>query len=169
MLSDVRDDPRTQDNPWIDKGVRSWAGYPIRSIDGDILGTFCVIDVVERSWSAADLAVLETLASAASGEIRLRTMAEQAKRFSDDLQNSPLPTMLPDVPGLDLYGRHVPAAGEVGLLGDFYDVFESPLGAWHITVGDVCGHGIEAAKLTSLARWTGQGHLDPHLAIRVPW
>jgi phosphoserine phosphatase RsbU/P len=155
-LSDVRVDDRTKHNPWIEKGVRAWAGFPIRTRTGEIVGTFCVIDTVEREWSDTDLAVLETLAHAASGEIQLRMLATAASRFADDLQNSLLPTTLPSLPGLDLSGRHIPARGEAGLMGDFYDVFQTPLGTWHVAIGDVCGHGIGAAKLTALARWTMQ-------------
>lgn len=86
----------------------------------------------------------------------LRSLAQSSQRFADDLQDSLLPTTLPVVPGLDLAGRHIPARGEAGLLGDFYDVFHSPLGCWHVVIGDVCGHGIQAAKLTALARWSIQ-------------
>jgi phosphoserine phosphatase RsbU/P len=156
VLSDVRLDARTKNNPWIEQGVRAWAGFPIRSLSGEIVGTFCVIDTVERVWSDTDLSALETLAYAASGEIQLRMLATAANRFTDDLQNSLLPTTLPHMPGLDLAGRHVPARGEAGIMGDFYDVFRSPLGVWHVAIGDVCGHGIDAAKLTALARWTMQ-------------
>lgn len=40
------------------------------------------------------------------------------------------------------------------MLGDFYDVFNSARGEWHVVVGDVCGHGVDAARTTALARWT---------------
>ena len=41
---------------------------------------------------------------------------------------------------------------EVG--GDFYDVFSTGEGQWHVVVGDVCGKGAEAAAVTALARYT---------------
>ena len=45
------------------------------------------------------------------------------------------------------------AAGANETGGDFYDVFEVDKG--HIVViGDVCGHGAEAAALTALCRYT---------------
>ncbi len=40
------------------------------------------------------------------------------------------------------------------LLGDFYDVFPLGVDKWAVVVGDVCGHGVEAAKLTSLVRYS---------------
>jgi phosphoserine phosphatase RsbU/P len=152
----VLDDARTQTNPWIEQGVKSWAGFPIRDRNGEILGTFCVIDTVPREWTDHETQALETFAHAASGEIQLRVTAANAKSFSDSLQSSLLPTTLPDVVGFDVVGHHISARGEAGLLGDFYDVFQSPLGVWHVAIGDVSGHGVDAARLTALARWTIQ-------------
>ena len=57
------------------------------------------------------------------------------------------------VPGLDFAAFFAPLGdgNEVG--GDFYDVF--PKGRGHTAlVGDVCGKGPEAAKLTALCRYT---------------
>ncbi|MCU1346691.1 MAG: Magnesium or manganese-dependent protein phosphatase, partial [Acidimicrobiia bacterium] len=38
--------------------------------------------------------------------------------------------------------------------GDFYDLFPLADGSWALVIGDVCGKGIEAAALTSVARHT---------------
>jgi serine phosphatase RsbU (regulator of sigma subunit) len=45
----------------------------------------------------------------------------------------------------------VPGA-EVG--GDFYDVFQTGRQTWALVMGDVCGKGADAARLTALARYT---------------
>ena len=50
----VGEPPRRDDrqNPSIEKmGVVAWAGYPLRSTDGHVLGTFCVVDTVVRDWT----------------------------------------------------------------------------------------------------------------------
>ena len=70
------------------------------------------------------------------------------------LQESLLPEAIPTVAGVAVAARHLAAHDGVGSLGDFYDVFESALGSWHVVIGDVCGHGVPAAKTTALARWT---------------
>jgi GAF domain-containing protein len=79
ILGDVRVDERTRDNPSIDSmGVVAWAGFPVHTPDGHVLGTFCVVDTVVREWSPQDVAVLETLAEIASREVALRAVAAAA-------------------------------------------------------------------------------------------
>ena len=67
------------------------------------------------------------------------------------LQASLLPAQLPAVPGLELGSSFVAAGAGVEMGGDFYDVFEAG-GRWYLVVGDVCGKGPSAARLTALCR-----------------
>ncbi len=61
--------------------------------------------------------------------------------------------------------RYEPAAGELRLGGDWYDVFELPDGLVGIAAGDVVGHGIGAAavmgQLRSALRALAQVETDP--------
>lgn len=183
IVTDARRDPRTWANPSIESmGVIAWAGFPIRSLDGVVLGTFCAVDTVARDWTPHDVEVLETLAHAASGEIALRgavddaraatiraegaaaqahaatlralEAAEESALLSRTLQESLLPPHLPTIPGAQLAVRYLRGGRGADVLGDFYDVFASPRGAWGIVVGDVAGKGPQAAKTTALARYT---------------
>jgi GAF domain-containing protein len=63
------------------------------------------------------------------------------------LQRGLLPRQIPEVAGLDLACRYVPAeaAAEVG--GDWFDVIPLPAGRCALTVGDVTGHDMRAASL----------------------
>ena len=162
IVDDAASDPRTRDNPSVhDLGVAAWAGFPLRGPDGEVLGSFCVVDTKQRTWSERDVETLRTLAASASGEIALRAAVaqerearERADTLARTLQESLLPPELPLVPGLELAARFRPAGGGVELVGDFYDVFEDGRGQWHVLVGDVCGKGVEAAKLAALSRYT---------------
>lgn len=82
-----------------------------------------------------------------------RLFDEQRHR-SETLQRSLLPAALEGPPGVTAIGRYWPAGGDLEIGGDFYDLF--PLGGdrWAIAIGDVCGHGIEAAALTGVTRHT---------------
>ena len=86
-----------------------------------------------------------------------RALFESGERFAAlarTLQESLLPPDLPDVRGVELATRYHPAGEGVDVGGDFYDVFQTSPRAWGIVVGDVCGKGAEAARLTALARYT---------------
>lgn len=89
MIDDARLDPRTRDNPAVDgMGVVAWAGQPIMSADGYVLGSFCVMDTVPREWSARDQQLLAAFAGSASREVQLWTRLlelEALRRRSDEL------------------------------------------------------------------------------------
>ncbi len=155
ITGDAATDPITRDNPSIaSMGIAAWAGMPVHSPDGQVLGTFCVVDQRVREWTSDDLEVLSALAEAATGEIALRDALDRASLFARTLQQSLLPPAVPEVEGLDVAAAHRPARDGFGVLGDFYDVFETVPNRWFVTLGDVCGHGPTAAETAVSARWT---------------
>jgi serine phosphatase RsbU (regulator of sigma subunit) len=85
------------------------------------------------------------------------------------LQQSLLPGVLPEIPGVELAVRYWPAGQGAVVGGDFYDVFELDAPArWAIMIGDVCGTGPSAAAVTGLARHTARDaawHGDPPAAV----
>ncbi|WP_436533221.1 PAS domain S-box protein [Actinoplanes sp. HUAS TT8] len=73
IVSDARTDHRVCGNLAIkDLGVAAYAGFPLRAPQGQPLGSFCVIDVQPRQWSADELAIVEDLAAAIEAEIAMR-------------------------------------------------------------------------------------------------
>jgi sigma-B regulation protein RsbU (phosphoserine phosphatase) len=84
---------------------------------------------------------------AEESELRARTLART-------LQESFIPPTHPRIPGLELAAAYRPAGDGTEIGGDFYDVFEISPNDWCVVVGDVCGKGIDAAVVTSLARYT---------------
>lgn len=162
IAGDTALDVRTRDNPSIaSMGVRAWAGFPLLAPDGEVVGSFCVVDTQPREWSVRDVEILRTLSAAASHEIALRAAIENertarvhAETLAHTLQESLLPPTIPNIPGLDVAACFHPAGSGVELVGDFYDVLQSRDGVWSFMVGDVCGKGITAAKVAALARYT---------------
>lgn len=163
IVEDARTDPRTLANSLVagEFGLRFYVGIPLQTSDGYNLGTLCVIDREPRAVTDREIADLTDLAAIVVDELELRRasaqaigleseMRRQAEELARALQESLLPPELPELAGIELAARYVPAHRErVG--GDFYDAFdaESTLG---LVVGDVCGHGPAAAALTSMAR-----------------
>jgi phosphoserine phosphatase RsbU/P len=83
------------------------------------------------------------------------------------LQRSLLPTTPRHIPGFELAARYVPA--EVPLGGDWFDVFELPGGRVGMVMGDVAGHGLQAAiimgRLRSALRAYALDTFDPALVL----
>jgi GAF domain-containing protein len=55
-------------------GVRAYAGVPLLTTDGYVVGTLCAADVRPRFWTAEELQNLEDLAGATMREIRLHRL-----------------------------------------------------------------------------------------------
>ncbi|MFD7794722.1 PP2C family protein-serine/threonine phosphatase [Streptomyces sp. NPDC059759] len=166
VIDDVAADPRTRDHPSVGPmQIGAWAGYPLLSPDGHVLGSFCVIDDAPRVWSPHDLTTLATLARSVSAEMHLRqslTAARAAQRVSADLahtlQQGMLPPALRPIPGLEVAASYVPASisanKDVEVGGDFYDLFHTRGLQYGAVLGDVCGKGVQAAQVTAMARYT---------------
>ncbi|MFE0800629.1 PP2C family protein-serine/threonine phosphatase [Streptomyces sp. NPDC058812] len=97
---------------------------------------------------------------------------EHARRYerhrdtARTLQRAQL-TDLPATPGLLLAARYLPATRGLNIGGDWYDAFTQPDGSFLAVVGDVTGHGLDAAVLmgqlrTALRAYavTGDGPAD---------
>ena len=135
------------------------ACLPLRIADRTF-GVLVVRFAGERAFAEDERRFLLTLAddcSLALDRARLHAetdrLYEREHHIAETLQASLLPAAFPRAPGLDLAAYFAPLGdgNEVG--GDFYDVF--PKGSGHTAlVGDVCGKGPEAAKLTALCRYT---------------
>jgi diguanylate cyclase (GGDEF)-like protein len=74
VVTDARADPRFAGNPLVlgEPGIRFYAGAPLRTTDGHVLGTLCVIDRRPRELSADQARLLEDLAAIVMDTLELR-------------------------------------------------------------------------------------------------
>jgi PAS domain S-box-containing protein len=107
-----------------------------------------------RRFREADLLLAEELAGRCGLALDNARLFRERSRIARTLQNSLLPPMLPELPGLDLAARFRAAGEGLDVGGDFYDLFETGDSDWAVAIGDVCGKGSEAAAITALARYT---------------
>jgi len=78
-------------------------------------------------------------------EERLREVYEREHRIAETLQRSLLPERLPQIAGLTMSARYLPAGAGEAVGGDWYDAVELSDGRVALLVGDVVGHGLRAA------------------------
>ncbi len=78
VVPDARTHPVFADNPLVRDGtVRGYAGAPLVTSHGDVLGSLCIIDTGPLDATAADLERLRLLARRIAGELEL---AQQRRR-----------------------------------------------------------------------------------------
>jgi serine phosphatase RsbU (regulator of sigma subunit) len=152
MLKPLFDDP--DDRAAMDAiGVDGVAIFPLQA-RGRLLGAIGFGVRPGRSFGTADIELAKAVAS------RAAVMVDNARLFHEQsvvaraLQDSLLPGSLPDIPGIELGARYQAAGHGLDVGGDFYDAFQADANWWIIAVGDVCGHGVEAAATTGLVRHT---------------
>jgi CheY-like chemotaxis protein len=83
-VEDTSEYPALEENRAIrDLGVVSYAGVPVFSVKGQVLGSFCVIDSKTRTWMPWELAHLRNLARISEAAILLesKNSASQRSRF----------------------------------------------------------------------------------------
>jgi len=80
-----------------------------------------------------------------SMEERLRQVYEREHRIAETLQRSLLPERLPQIDGVAMAARYLPAGRGAAIGGDWYDAIELKDGRVALVVGDVVGHGLRAA------------------------
>lgn len=154
LVPDTRLDERTRDTrPVKAMGVLAWASVPIYAPGGEVVGSFCIGDVQRRDWTESEIEILEALAGAVTNEIALRDRAAQATALARTMQESLLPATLPELPGFNLTADYRAADDGTKLAGDFFDVFESSRDCWHVLIGDVQGHGPQAAMIAARMRY----------------
>ena len=82
VVPNALQDLRFAQNPQVTGAdqVRFYAGAPLKTADGFLLGTLCVLDTAPRNFSADDISVLRDLAAIVSDEMELRLAATQLER-----------------------------------------------------------------------------------------
>jgi PAS domain S-box-containing protein len=147
--------------------VRSAVVVPMR-VPNRTLGVM-VFGTAEslRRLTHDDLALAEQLGRRAAVAVENSRLHTELTGVARTLQASLLPRELPEVPGWELAPLYRPAGAEqpIEIGGDFYEVFRSGSSSFAL-IGDVTGHGVAAATLTSLMRYGARfaSRLEPEPA-----
>ena len=121
------------------------------------------------AFTETDVSVVEELGRRlAVGLANTDTFARE-HAIAETLQRALLPDALPQIPGLDLAVRYLPATEGATVGGDWYDAFPLANSQVGLVIGDVSGHNIASAstmgQLRSLLRAYAIDNLSPGRAL----
>lgn len=133
----------------LTKGVTSVLGVPMINA-GRLTGVLHVGALTHRHFTDDDVELLQLVADRASLATQAR-LSQLDRATTVALQNSLLPARPASIPGLDVAARYIPGA-DVGVGGDWYDLFTLPSGNVGIAIGDVAGSGLRAAVVMGRIR-----------------
>lgn len=105
-----------------------------------------------RHFGARDLELAMDLARRAAMAVDNATAYRREREAALTLQRALLPTAMPEVPGVEIASRYLPAEAAFEVGGDWYDVVHGHEGRVTITVGDVAGHGAHSASVMGQLR-----------------
>ena len=145
----------------------SLIGVPLLA-EGVVTGVLVAGAEPPREFSGEDLTLLRLAAERVGLAIAHARVYEREHRIAETLQRSLLPAGLPDLPGLEVAARYLPAASEAEVGGDWYDVIPIAGGAVGLVMGDVAGKGLAGASMVGRLRSALRAYaLEGHDAGRV--
>ncbi len=131
-------------------GRTSLIGVPLLA-EGEVTGVLVAGAEPPREFGGEDLTLLRLAAERVGLAIAHARVYEREHRIAETLQRSLLPDRLPDLPGLEVAARYLPAASEAEVGGDWYDVIPIAGGAVGLVMGDVAGKGLAGASMVGPA------------------
>jgi PAS domain S-box-containing protein len=137
---------------------RSAIATPLQGPDGPLGVVSLARGARRRRFTEADVQVMEELGRRlAVGLVNTDTFARE-HAIAETLQRALLPDTLPQVPGLDLAVRYLPATEGADVGGDWYDAFPLDGGRVGLVTGDVAGHSIASASVMGQVRSLLRGY-----------
>jgi serine phosphatase RsbU (regulator of sigma subunit) len=137
--------------PFLERG---WTGAAVPiATPAEVLASLTIVSM--RPGSPVTARTIEqaiAIAGQAALAIDNARLYQQQKEFADTMQRSLLPRSLPALPGLEL-GDAYESSARVEVGGDVYDFMELGDGRLAVALGDVTGHGIEAAADMAMAKF----------------
>ncbi|MEU2737528.1 SpoIIE family protein phosphatase [Streptomyces sp. NPDC007095] len=143
-------------------GRESWAFLPL-TVAGRTMGAWMAAFTYPVSFTPDERSVLTTVARMLAQALSRAVAAETERELTDGLQRSMMPTLGPQMPGMEVAARYVPTGGGLQVGGDWYDVIPLPTGRFALVIGDVQGHDVRAAGLMgqlriALRAYASEGH-----------
>jgi PAS domain S-box-containing protein len=170
-------DPQYAD--WLRSlGVHSLVAVPLVA-GGKVLGALTVARAKEQepragflgAYDAEDLFFVEELGRRAGAAVEGARLYERQRNIAVRMQEASLPERLPSLANVQLAAEYRPGSAAATIGGDWYDAFVLDDGRLALTIGDVLGHGLDAAvtmgKLRQAMQAAAMVDPDPRVMLEV--
>jgi serine phosphatase RsbU (regulator of sigma subunit)/anti-sigma regulatory factor (Ser/Thr protein kinase) len=132
-------------------GVASLVAVPL-DVDGRRLGVLVATSSLPDRFSEEQGRLLALAGDRCARALANAAAYERERRTAAALQTGLLPQGVPALRHGQLAVRYLPALGGPAVGGDWYDAIQLPDGRLGLAIGDVTGHGAEAAVLMGQLR-----------------
>ena len=140
----------------------AFADLPL-AVRGRALGALSLSWSKERAFTQHDRDFMIMLAAQCAQAIERTQLITRQRDVAETLQQAMLPDALPTVAGLEVSACYFPATSDLTVGGDWYDAFPLDDGRIALAVGDVSGHGVQAAAVMGQVRNSLRAYLlDGH-------
>ncbi len=147
--------------PFLRQGA-SAAIIPITTPD-EMLATLTIVSLHPDRPVGGEIAdTAFAIAGQAALAIDNARLYGQQKAFADTMQRSLLPRRAPELPGLEL-GDVYESAARMDVGGDVYDYLTLDDGRLAVVLGDVTGHGVDAAADMAMAKYVFRSLARDHV------
>jgi serine phosphatase RsbU (regulator of sigma subunit)/anti-sigma regulatory factor (Ser/Thr protein kinase)/DNA-binding NarL/FixJ family response regulator len=149
VLSEIGDDEVSLLGP--PAGVRSLVAVPLEAA-GRRLGALVATSPLPGRFSEEQARILALAGDRCARALANAAAYERERRTAAALQVGLLPQGVPKLRHGEIAVRYIPALGGPAVGGDWYDAIALPDGRLGLAIGDVTGHGAEAAVLMGQLR-----------------
>jgi len=125
--------------------AESLAALPLRGSDGTVVGCLSICSVQPNWWTDARIGLVTGIAQQVGLALERARLLEHEHDTAMRLQAALLPDCLVEHPRLVVHARYRPGDRRLNVGGDWYETMARPDGRIALAVGDVVGHGLEAA------------------------
>ncbi|MEA2786107.1 MAG: hypothetical protein QOF71_2211 [Candidatus Eremiobacteraeota bacterium] len=150
-------------------GLRAILHVPL-GVDDERYGVFSLaISESDRAFTDEDQQLATLIAQRASIAVGNARLYERQREVARTLQAAFLPPALPHADGVRFDAEYAPGTRDLTIGGDWYDAFPYADHAFAFSIGDVAGHGLDAAvpmgKMRQTFRALAAVETDPARAL----
>jgi len=128
-------------------GYRSKIVVPVAA-QGQIFGALTFVRTQEETaFDTIDVEMAAELGRRAGLAVANAKRYYREQHVAETLQQAFLTREFPQRRAINFYARYRPGSNDAELGGDWYDAFETPLRKLLVTIGDVAGKGVDAARI----------------------